>query len=188
LANIATALTVTGALVFAIIVGWLHVERSDLSVRHKGISHYAVGRTYAAMTAAFVALAVGLLSAVAATIERIHSADAIGLVALGSAAVGLLVVAAVPVSGETGAVWRELVHTVGAVVFFVASAVGTSILSTVFAAPAGHIANGLVALVALFFIAMVGAPGLRSMRGWLQRGCIVMVVAWLIVVGWQFAS
>lgn len=188
MANIATALTVTGAIIFALIVGWLHFERPDLSARDKGISHYAVGRTHAAMTAAFVALALGLLGAVAATIERIQSPNTIGLVALASAALGLLVVAAVPVAGATEAEWRELVHTAGAVVFFVASALGASLLSTQLGTPAGQLANGLVALVASFFIGMAGAPGFRAVRGWLQRGCVALVVAWLVVVGWQFAS
>ena len=188
MANIATALTISGAATFAIVVVWLHVERPDLNARDKGISHYAVGRTWAAMTAAFVALALGLAGAVVATIARIPSPNAAGVVALASAGVGVLIVAVVPVAGATEAAWRAPAHTAGAVVFFVAAALGALLLSTQLARPAGQVATALVALVALFFIGMAGAPGLRTVRGWLQRGCVALIVAWLVVVGWQFAS
>ena len=124
MANIAAALTITGAVTFAIVVVWLHVERPDLDARDKGISHYAVGHTWAAMTAAFVALALGLVGAVVATTARVPSPNAAGVVALASAAVGVLIVAVVPVAGATESAWRAPARTAGAVVFFVGAALG----------------------------------------------------------------
>lgn len=188
MSTIATSLTVLGAATFAIIVGWLHAVRSDLDPRDKGISHYATGRTYGAMTGAFVALAVGLLAAVVASTNRNPSPSLLGLVASASAAFGLLVVAAVPVPAAHEASWRGPAHTAGALLFFVASALGVALLSRSLVDPARQITTGLVALVVLFFLGMAGAPGLRSIRGWLQRGCFALVVAWLLVAGGQFAS
>jgi uncharacterized protein DUF998 len=187
LATIGAACAVVGASFFAIVVGWLHVERQDLSPRDKGISHYAVGGTYGAMTAAFVALALGLLGSVVAIAERIQTHTTPGLIAVASAAVGLLIVAAVPVPSAGEAGWRSPAHTCGALVFFIGTALGAALLSPHVRPFASYVAKAVVVMVVLFMLGMVGVPGLHAIRGWLQRACFAMVVWWLLVLDWEFA-
>ena len=187
LASIGAALAVGGASIFAAVVGWLHASRRDLNPRDKGISHYAVGRTHMVMTVAFVVLAIGLVGVVIATVERIQINSA-GVIAVVSAALGLLIVAVVPVPGAHAARWRGPVHTAGALVFLVASALGASLVSTQVGPVAANVARTVVGAVGLFLLGMAGVPGLWFIRGWLQRGCFAAIVGWLLVVGWQFAS
>ena len=187
MANTGATLAVGGASIFAALVGWLHVNRRDLSPRDQGVSHYAVGRTYGVMTAAFVALAVGLVGAAIAAAERIPITT-VGVVAVVVAALGLLVVAVVPVPGAGAARWRATAHTTGALVFFVASAIGTALVSVAVSPVAVLAARTVVGSVGLFMLGMAGVPGLSLIRGWLQRGCFAAVVAWLLVVAWSFAS
>ena len=166
MANTGAAFAVGGASICAVLVGWLHVNRRDLNPRDKGISHYAVGRTYGVVTAAFVALAVGLVGAAIATAERIPITS-VGVVAVVIAALGLLVVAAVPVPGERAATWRAPAHTAGALVFFVASATGTARVSGPVGPVAVAVARVVGGAVGVFMLGMAGVPGLSLMRGWL---------------------
>ena len=181
---VSSLLSIAGSVVFAAIVIWLHVDRRDVDPRTKGVSHYAVGNTYVLMTVAFSALAIGvaaatfLAAAVAANTEP-------GIVMLGLAALGVATVAAVPVSGPTAAVWRSPAHTLSALLFFVTIAAGAVLVSS---GPALGVAWLLVLATATFLIGMAGVPGLFPIRGWLQRICFTLVVAWLLIVGRQWSG
>lgn len=176
----APILAIAGSLAFTALVAWLHVRRRDLDPRTRGVSHYAVGPTRGVMTVAFLALAVGT-SGITAAFD-----PALGGVAwLRAAALGITLVALVPVPGPDAAAWRGPVHALGALGFFVAAAVGAVLLSARVNGAAVLIAWMLAVAVVVFLASMAGVPGLFAIRGWLQRGCFALVAAWLLIAGWH---
>jgi Protein of unknown function (DUF998) len=179
---------ITGALTFLAVVGWLHIRRPDLDSRIKGVSHYAGGETRTATTAAFVALSLGLLGSALAIGARTGSWMNPGMALVGLAALGLLVVAAIPVSVTHDATWRGRVHAVGALVFFIGSAAGLVLVSPALGTCVTGVSQAIVAVVVCFLLSMAGVPGLFAVRGWLQRGCFAGIVAWLLIAGGQLAS
>jgi Protein of unknown function (DUF998) len=176
--TLASVLTIAGSLVFAAIVMWLHVDQRDVDPRTKGISHYAVGNTDVAMTVAFSALAIGVTAATFLSAAAVVATEP-GIVMLRLAALGVAIVAAVPVPGPTAAAWRGSAHMLSALLFFVAIAAGAVLVSS--GAPL-RVARLLVVATAAFLASMAGVPGLFSIRGWLQRMCFTLVVAWLLMV------
>ncbi|MFN8062022.1 MAG: DUF998 domain-containing protein [Vicinamibacterales bacterium] len=185
MATAGATLAITGAFCFAVCVVHLHRRRPEISSRVHGISHYALGPTYTTMTTAFVALAIGLLGGAVAVMAVNGVAQPLGPVLIGCAALGLLVVAAVPVPSPGEPAWRGLAHTAGALLFFVASAAGALAVSGRLGAPERFLAAALAGAVILFLTGMAGVPALFALRGWLQRGCFAAVVAWLLTVGWR---
>jgi hypothetical protein len=168
-------LVFTSTVAFTAIVVWLHIRRRDVDPATQGISHYAVGRTQAAMTIAFLALGVSLVGA-ARMIATPH------VIWLRAAAVSIALVAVLPVSFNRSAPWRDMGHTIAALAFFVAVAIG------VVAASAGArqpvvVTGWLVAVaVAAFLVSMTRVPRLWDLRGWLQRTCFALVVLWLLLI------
>ena len=167
----------TSALTFAAIVLWLHARRRDVDPATQGISHYAVGRTQAAMTIAFLALALGLVSAARVIVTS-------PVVWLRAAAVSIALVAVLPVSFKGSAPRRDLAHTIAALAFFLTIAIGTVVASASGRGPLLITAWAIGAFVATFLLSMARIPGLWSIRGWLQRGCFALVVVWLLLVAW----
>lgn len=168
-------LVFTSATAFAAIVVWLHARRRDVDPATQGISHYAVGRTQAAMTIAFLALAVSLVGAARVIV-------AAPVVWLRIAALGIALVAVLPVSFNRAAPRRDLAHTIAALAFFLSIAIGAVVASA--GAPRVAMVTGwlIAAGVAVFLVSMTRVPGLWPIRGWLQRGCFALIVAWLLLV------
>ena len=159
-----------GAALFAIIVVWCHVRRPDISPATQGVSHYAVGSTDAVMAVGFLALAGALF--LAALIVRPGN-----LLVLASA--GMMLVAATPMSASRVSSLLRALHTFGALVFFVCSAVGAVIASI------DHqwlftIAAALTIGVVLFLASMVDRSPLARVRGWLQRAAFALIVIWVM--------
>lgn len=176
-------IAIVSGLVFATIVGWLHVRRRDIRPGTEGVSHYAVGPTHAPMTVAFLALALAIGSVSSSIATRAGGIAAnIGTVLLWLAAFGIAVVAVVPIPEPAAARWRGPVHTIGALLFFVASSAGPIAVSRQFGGAILGAACLLAGTTVLFLAGMVRAPGLFAIRGWLQRCCFALVVAWVILV------
>jgi hypothetical protein len=173
-------LVIGGAAAFGVIVVWLHARRHDIDPATKGVSHYATGPTHRLMTIAFVALAIGVAASVIRIQAMANGANAPGIVLLLVAAVGIAVVAAVPVAGPADARWRSATHTLAALLFFVAIAAGAVMVSSGAASGAAWL---LLAATGVFLVSMAGVPGLLPVRGWLQRTCFALIVAWLLIVG-----
>lgn len=186
----APMIAVVCGLVFTAIVTWLHVRRRDIHPGTQGVSHYAVGPTHAIMTVAFVALGLGIVSitaAIEAESNGVAPAKA-GVVLLWLAALGLSVVAAVPVPGPHAAAWRGSAHTLGALLYFVSIATGAVAVSGPFGGAIVGAARFLAAAVVLFIAGMAHIPGLFPVRGWLQRSCFAACVGWLVLMGWRLSG
>lgn len=164
---IARLLALGGSATFSFIVIWLHFRRRDVRARTHGVSHYAVGPTRGAMTIAFAAL---------------DPLPCLGIVLMLLSALGIAVVAAVPVPPAGDRSWRGPLHTVGALAFFLCSASGAAAVARTLDHGSAVMSWALGAGVALFLAAMAGVPGLFSIRGWLQRLCFALVVIWTSLV------
>src|SRR5919107_432789 len=82
---------------FAVLLGTLHVVQPELDPTWRFLSEYALGRGGWLMTAAFVALAVSLLSGVVAVARSVRTwPGRVGLALLVIAAVGILLGGAFP--------------------------------------------------------------------------------------------
>jgi hypothetical protein len=136
------------------------------------------------MTAAFLLLAVALMSAGVAAGHRSPSSTTWGTLLLIAATLGAVTVALVPVPRPTDAGWRGPVHKSGALVLFVGSAAGSFAVSADWGAPLTTISWLQIVTLAAFLAGMSGFPGLFQMRGWLQRSVFASLVAWLVVAGW----
>ena len=180
-------LAILGSFGFAGIVAWLHVIRRDIDPGTQGVSHYAVGSSALAMTVAFTALALSLAATAFSLAGARELADQhLGLLLLWLASFGIGVVAAVPVPGAVAAAWRGPVHTSAALLFFVAVASGAVLVSGTIGSKAALLARLLAITVLLFLLSMAKTPGLFRFRGWLQRCCLALVVAWVVFVAAEF--
>ncbi|HTM24847.1 MAG TPA: DUF998 domain-containing protein [Vicinamibacterales bacterium] len=168
----AHAVLVCAAAAFAAIVATLHVMRRDVSPRARGISRYANGRTLVAMTLAFLALATATAAAAWIT------ASSVLLVA----AVSLATIAAAPEPASPAARARGIIHTAAGFVFFVSMAIGAVTVSGRGFAIQPTVAWLLAVVTMLFFAGLGGAPGLKEVRGLLQRACFALTVAWLVLI------
>jgi Protein of unknown function (DUF998) len=180
-------LAILGSFGFAGIVAWLHVIRRDIDPGTQGVSHYAVGSSALAMTVAFAALALSLAAtALSLTGARELADKQLGLFLVWLASFGIGVVAAVPVPGAVAAAWRGPVHTSAALLFFVAVAGGAVLVSGAIGPKVTLLARLLAIIVILFLLSMARTPGLFRFRGWFQRCCFVLVVAWVVFVAVEF--
>jgi hypothetical protein len=174
-----------GSCLFVLIVVWLHYGRRDLHPGTHGLSRYAAGSSRLAMTAAFLALAASTacLAVEIGIASHLADDDLSGLALLWLAAIGIVVVAAVPAPDSDARSWRRPVHTAGALLFFVCAAGGAFMVHTGQTAATATIAWLLAAAVALFLASMARVPQLFEVRGWLQRACFALFVLWLVLVG-----
>ena len=72
-----------------------------------------------------------------------------------------------------------------ALAFFLSIAVGALAASVAAGRPMVVTAWLIAAMVATFLVSMARIPRLWGVRGWLQRGCFAMIVAWLLLVAWM---
>lgn len=63
---------------------------------------------------------------------------------------------------------------------------GAVLVSGAIGPKAALLARLLAIAVALSLLSMAKAPGLFQFRGWLQRCCFALVVAWVVVVAAEF--
>jgi uncharacterized protein DUF998 len=178
-------LAIGGSCLFVLIVVWLHYGRRDLHPGTHGLSRYAAGSSRLAMTAAFLALAASTacLAIEIGIASHFAGNELRGLALLWVAAIGIAVVAAVPVPDDGGRSWRRPVHTGGALLFFLCAAGGALMVRTGQTAASGTIAWLLATAVVLFLASMARVPRLFEVRGWLQRACFALFVLWLVLVG-----
>lgn len=178
-------LAIGGSCLFVLIVVWLHHGRRDLHPKTQGLSRYAAGSSRLAMTAAFLALAASTACLAIEIGTASHSAgdDLRGLALLWLAAIGIALVAAVPVSDPDDRNWRGPVHTGGALLFFLCAAGGALLVRTGQTAASGTIAWLLAVAVVLFLASMARVPHLFEVRGWLQRACFALFALWLLLAG-----
>lgn len=193
----AATVSVAAGGTFAALLLTLHLTEPGLDPTWRFVSEYALGRTGALMTAAFVALAVALLAAVVALARPVRALPArIGLVLLAVAAAGLLLAAAFPtdpITTPAGAgTGHGGLHELGAALDY--SPVGMLLVSwTLGRSRAGRpyrrallVAAGVpVVLMLVFTGAVVGArgefgPGVYA--GLIGRLLLASYLGWLVVV------
>jgi uncharacterized protein DUF998 len=93
----AAVVSATAGVTFALLLGTMHVVQPELDPTWRFISEYALGRAGWLMTAAFVALALSLVSGVVALARPVRTwPGRIGLALLAVAAVGILLAAVFP--------------------------------------------------------------------------------------------
>ena len=148
----------------------LHAVRRDISPVQRGLSHYAAGRTFPIMTAAFAALAVAIAAG-----ARLADSWLLGI-----AAFALAAVAVTPVS-EPPRGWRGQAHTAAAMTFFLTAAMGILAASRSPSPLQAGIAWALALFTAIFLVSMTETGGPGRIRGLLQRGCFLLIVAWLVI-------
>ena len=141
------------------------------------MSRYAGGDTLAVATAAFLALA-GSSGALAAHLGHTHRAAGRALVA---AAAALIAVAATPIGNPPTPVGVTALHTIGGLVFYLATT--RAMFTSASDAADRWTCHATAVILGLFFLGAVGVPGLRRIDGLLQRVVFVLVVGWMMRSG-----
>lgn len=160
---ISGACEILGSFLFLVIAATMHGLRPDVDWKSQGLSHYAVGPRGRWMAAGFLGLAAGIAGASI----RQQGTTAISMV---TAAVLLLVVAALPSNDSTRAL-NDRLHRIAAFLFFVCAIAGISVASR-------NVPQlGLAICSGIFFPLFM----IRSMplRGVSQRICFLSLAAWI---------
>jgi hypothetical protein len=194
---------ITGAIVFLVILGLLHILRTDLQLTWHVISEYANGPHGWLMALAFASLAVSCASTVLALWPYAEGwGGRIGLVLVTLAAIGLSMAALFPADVVQDPMppmsWTGTMHAVASMLGNPTLMIGMVILAFVLPSLAPWQGSGAALMVFavlswLCFVAMMvglfvflpqGTGGLAALVGLGNRLLVVAYTAWLIIANW----
>lgn len=187
----------SGAGVFVVALGVLHVLRSDLHPVERMMSEYAVGDYGVLMTLAFLAMAVACASLVLGLTQTVPrpALSVAGLVLLGVWALVMVLFAIFPIGvGETVDSTSDVIHRSAAPIGFFGVTAGVFLVSRRFGEDASwgslSLAGSIIAVVMLvasisFFVSYAAEA---SVEGLAQRLLIIAFLGWSITVALRLNS
>lgn len=188
-------LSIASIAVFFLCALAMHVLRPEIDPMRQGLSPYGTGYLSWLMNAAFVLLATGTAATSVSLASLPQRSDQLltGLLFLGIACLGLLLVALCPSDGLSATTPRDRLHLAGALIYFAGAVTGTFIVSLALATnelkrvfPAAMVLSIIAVLV--FFLTLLSKAGLIGNLGVFQRTLYVVLFLWVLLIAFRLMS